>query len=122
MKRLSPVIEALNLPANVENKLKEPLKFSQDELEKLTITLIGYPFISFGNALICPKCGVQQGILTNVAPDGEVNFYLNFRCDDYKKMEQEKIDALGETAEATQAPTTDTPVETPVDATTQDQQ
>lgn len=120
MKRLSPVIEALNLPANVENKLKEPLKFSQDELEKLTITLIGYPFISFGNALICPKCGVQQGILTNVAPDGEVNFYLNFRCDDYKKMEQEKIDALGETA--TQAPTTDTPVEAPVDATTQDQQ
>lgn len=98
MKRVSPVIEALRLPSGETDGLKEPLKFSQAELDKLTIELIGYPFISFGNALICPKCGVQQGILTNVAPDGEVNFYLNFRCDDYKKMEQEKIDALGETA------------------------
>ena len=100
MKRVSPIIEALRLPDGEETKLKEPLKFSAEEINKLKIELIGYPFISFGNALICPECGVQQGILTNVAPDGEVNFYLNFRCDDYKKMEQEKIDALAATAEA----------------------
>ncbi len=104
MKRASPVIEALQLPSGEEVKLKEPLKFSQADLDKITIDLIGYPFISFGNALICPKCGVQQGILTNVAPDGEVNFYLNFRCDDYKIMEQEKIDALAATAAAAQQP------------------
>jgi hypothetical protein len=109
MKRLSPIIEALKLPDGEQSKLKEPLKFSQDELTKLTIELIGYPFISFGNALICPKCGVQQGILTNVAPDGEVNFYLNFRCDDYKVMEQEKIDALAATAEAATPPVEPTP-------------
>lgn len=118
MKRKSPIIESLALDIVEESKVKEPLKFSQDELKKLTIELIGYPFIAFGNALICPECGVQQGILTNIAPDGEVNFYLNFRCDDYKKMEQEKEAAL---AAANPQPT-DQPVETPVEPTTPDQQ
>lgn len=120
MKRVSPVIEALQLSDGEQNKLKEPLKFSQDELKKLTIELIGYPFISFGNALICPMCGVQQGILTNVAPDGEVNFYLNFRCDDYKKMEQDKIDALAQQAEAT--PPTDQIVGNPTEPQPQTQE
>jgi len=98
MKSRSPVIEALQLSAGEESKLKEPLKFSEEELKKLTMDLMGYPFIAIGNALLCPKCGVQQGVLTNRAPDGEVNFYLNFRCEDYKKLEQEKIDALAATA------------------------
>jgi hypothetical protein len=92
----SPIIEGLQLPSGEEEKIKEPLKFTSEELDRLTITLMGYPFISFGNALLCPRCGVQQGVLTNRAPDGEVNFYLNFRCECYKKMEEEKIAQLGE--------------------------
>lgn len=96
MRTKSPVIQALQLSAKDEGKLKEPLKFTPEALEKLTMDLMGYPFISFGNALLCPKCGVQQGVLTNVAPDGEVNFYLNFRCDDYKALELQREKELAE--------------------------
>ncbi len=98
MKSRSPVIEALQLSSGEESKLKEPLKFSEEELKRITIELMGYPFLSFGMALLCPKCGVQQDVLTNRAPDGEVNLYLNFRCEDYKVLEQEKIDALADKA------------------------
>lgn len=103
----SPVIEGMELTVQEESKLKEPLKFSSEALDKLAIDLMGYPFIAIGNALLCPKCGVQQGVLTNRAPDGEVNFYLNFRCDDYKELELAKIKELGDLAEASQEPQSD---------------
>lgn len=90
MKRLSPVIEGYNLSQEEKDKIKEPLRIKEDELKRLTIEICGYPFLAFGNAILCPKCGVQQGILCNVAPDGETNFYLNFKCDDYKEMEKAK--------------------------------
>lgn len=108
MKTLSPVIAGLS--KREQEELKEPLKFSPEDIAKITIELVGYPFVAFGNALVCPSCGVQQGVLTNVAPDGEVNFYLNFRCEHYKKLEQAKIAKLGEAAS-----TTDSPVATPVE-------
>ncbi len=108
MKRTSPIIEALMLQDG-EQGPKEPLKFTPEELTRITIELMGYPFISFGNAIICPTCGVQQGILTNTAPDGEVNFYLNFRCDDYKKLDEAKKKAAS-TNTAT-LPEGETPVE-----------
>ncbi len=94
MKTHSPLIP-FKLPDDPSLVIKEPLKFTQEELEKLTITLMGYKFISFGNALICPECGVQQGVLTNHAPDGEVNFYLRFNCECYKKQDDEAKQDLG---------------------------
>lgn len=105
MKTLSPILA--NYMEDGRKEIKEPLKFTDEELQKLTISLMGYPFIAFGNALLCPTCGVQQGVITNVAPDGEVNFYLNFRCRDYKDMENDKINSLGEN-DSTETPSTDT--------------
>lgn len=113
-----PVIDGYGLTVQETERLKIPLRISSEQLDKLRIDIEGYPFIAIGSALLCPKCGVQQMILSNVAPDGEVNFYLNFKCDDYKAFEEQKqaeLDAL-----ASQTPTT--AVETPVEASTPEQQ
>ncbi len=102
----SPVLAQLAEQSGRDvDRLKEPLKFTPDALDKLVIDLMGFPFLAFGNALLCPKCGVQQGVLTNVAPDGEVNFYLKFMCDDYKELELQKEKELAE--KASQEPQSD---------------
>lgn len=63
--------------------VKVPVKISDDEIKKLTITIMGFEFISFGSALICPVCGKQAGIIIDRAPDDTFAFYLRFPCRDY---------------------------------------
>lgn len=69
--------------------VKLPVEIVGEELKRLTVTIAGFDFISFGSALICPICGKQAGILIDRAPDDNFKFYLRFPCKDYDPKETE---------------------------------
>ncbi len=61
-------------------KRPEPIKVTEDELKKLTLTIMGKEFFSFGTVIVCTKCGLAPQVLINRAPDEEFNFYLAMAC------------------------------------------
>lgn len=76
MKRKTELL-ALDAP---EKTVLKPLEISQEDLKRLEVSIMGYKFIGFGNALVCPTCGAQQGIIIDRNPDETFKFYLRFCC------------------------------------------
>lgn len=73
-----------------EEKILKPLEISKAELKRLEVEIMGYTFIGFGNALVCPTCGRQQGIIIDRNPDESFKFYIRFDCDCYKAKKASK--------------------------------
>lgn len=74
------------LPTEIE-KIDQilPYRLSEEDLLKLKTTIAGYEFLLIGGTLVCPTCGQPQQLISQVAEDREVYFFLKFFCTHYGK-------------------------------------
>ena len=74
------------LPADIEkiDQIK-PFRLSEEDLQKLHVTLAGFDFLNIGGTLVCPTCGQPQKVECQIALDLEVYFFLKFYCLHYGK-------------------------------------
>jgi hypothetical protein len=74
------------LPAEVE-KIDQirPYRLSEEDLNKLRVTIAGFEFLNIGGVIVCPQCGQPQKLECQVALDSEVYFFLKFYCLHYGK-------------------------------------
>lgn len=76
------------LPADIEQIEKlVPYRLKQEDIDKLRVTIAGFEFILLGGTLICPTCGQPQEVRAQASLDGEIYFFLAFRCTDYPQSQ-----------------------------------
>lgn len=80
------------LPSDIEQIDKLiPYRLSPADIEKFKTIIAGFEFILLGGRLICPTCGQLQEIQAQTALDGEIYFFLKFRCEDYPQNDLPKL-------------------------------